>query len=520
MKGKMDKSRTKNTTRNIGAGLFNQAISIILPFINRTAILWTLGAEFTGLAGLFSSILNVLNMAELGFNTAIVYSLYKPMADRNHKKICEIVSLFRKIYTVVGIVVLIGGLAVMPFLTHFIHGSYPDSINLYIVYFLYLVNSAISYYLFAYKECLLIADQRQDVAKNIRTFVNIARYLAQLLTLLITKDFYAYLIVAIIGTVVTNLLIHASTRKRYPFYKRIKTRLKIPAELKKQVGGLMINKICDTFRNSFDSLIISSFIGLTATAIYGNYYYIYSALYGIMLVIVHAMSASIGNSIVKNSEKTNYRHLLTFSQIYAGIIGFGVVLLACFYQPFMKIWAGEELMLPNYDMILFCVYFYVINMNNIRNQYISGTGIWWRLKWSYIIEAVANLGLNIVLGKLFGITGVIIATIVTIFLFNYLQRNMVLFKYYFKKERIGEFYRQQFYYLALSAVGLVISFLICEYLPYGGVANIVTRIVVCLILPNAIYYFGIRNTKLFSESRALLKRVRNTILRKRMKSEE
>ena len=176
----MGKSRTENTTRNIGAGLLYRMVIIILPFINRTAILWTLGAEFTGLAGLFSSILNVLNMAELGFNMAIVYSLYKPMADKDHKRICEIVSLFKRIYTIVGTIILIGGLAVMPFLTYFINGSYPDTINLYIVYLLYLINSAISYYMFAYKECLLIADQCDDVAKNIRTIVSIARYLAQL----------------------------------------------------------------------------------------------------------------------------------------------------------------------------------------------------------------------------------------------------------------------------------------------------------------------------------------------------
>lgn len=509
----MAQSRTKNTTRNIGAGLVNQAISIILPFINRTAILWTLGAEFTGLAGLFSSILNVLNIAELGFNTAIVYSLYKPMADKDYKKICEIVSLFKKIYTMVGTVIFLGGLAVMPFLTNLINGSYPDSINLYLVFFLYLVNSAISYYMFAYKECLLMADQRQDVAKNIRTIVNVARYLVQLLVLVITKDFYVYLIVAIMGTVATNLLIHLSTRKRYPFYKKISTKLKIPAELKKQVGGLVINKICDTFRNSFDSLIIAAFIGLTATAIYGNYYYIYSALYGVMLVVANAMSASVGNSIVKNSTEVNYKHLLTFSQLYMGIIGFCTVGLACFYQPFMRAWAGEDLLLPMFDMLLFCVYFYAINMNNMRNQYVSGTGMWWKLKWSYVAEAAANLVLNFVLGKLFGITGVIVATIITIFVFNYLQRNMILFKNYFRKQSLGKFYRQQFYYLFLTVVGLVASVLMCENLPFDGVANIVVRGVICLVVPNAIYYVGIRYTESFREARDLARRVKKMVRR-------
>ena len=360
----------------------------------------------------------------------------------------------------------------------------------------------------------MIADQRQDIAKNIRTIVNIARYLAQLLVLVITKDFYAYLVMAIIGTIITNLLIHVSTRKRYPFYKKISIKLKIPAELRKQVGGLVINKICDTFRNSFDSLIISAFIGLTATAIYGNYYYIYSALYGVMLVICNAMSASVGNSIIKNSKETNYRHLLSFSQIFAGILGFCTVDLACFYQPFMKVWAGEDLLLPASDMLLFCLYFYVINMNNIRNQYISGTGMWWRLKWSYIIEAVANLVLNFVLGKLMGITGVILATIITIVLFNYFQRNMILFKNYFKDQSIGKFYIQQFYYLILTTVGLVISFLLCEILPFDGVLNMTIRILICLIVPNVIYYFGVRFTDVFEDAKKIVVKVNRMILRK------
>ena len=514
----MERSRTKNTTRNIGAGLLNQIISIILPFVNRTAILWTLGAEFTGLAGLFSSILNVLNIAELGFNTAIVYSLYKPMADKDHKKICEIVSLFKKIYTIVGTVVLVGGLAVMPFLPNLIHGSYPDTINLYIVYLLYLVNSAISYYMFAYKECLLIADQRQDVAKNIRTVVNVARYLAQLLVLVVTKDFYAYLVVAIVGTIVTNLLLHISTRKRYPFYKKISVRMRIPKEMRRQIEGLVINKICDTFRNSFDSLIISAFIGLTATAIYGNYYYIYSALYGVMLVICNAMGASVGNSIVKNSEEVNYKHMLTFSQIFAGIMGFCTVILACLYQPFMKVWAGEDLLLPAFDMLLFCGYFYVINMNNIRNQYISGNGMWWKLKWSYIVEALANLGLNFVLGQLFGITGVVWATIITIFCFNYLWRNYILFKNYFKHQNIWEFYGEQFYYVALTAIGLGISYLSCEWLPVEGVLNIVFRVLICVAVPNLIYLVGIRYTRRYSDTHEFIKKIKTVIIgRKELK---
>ena len=485
----MADSRTKNTVRNIGAGLINQVVSIILPFINRTIILWSLGVEFTGLSGLFSSILSVLGIAELGFNTAIVYSLYRPMSEHDENKICEIVSLFQKIYGIIGTIVLVLGMAIMPFLKYLIHGSYPNEINLYVVYFLYLLNSVISYYMFAYKECLLIADQRQDMAQNMRTIVNILRYVAQFVVLLKSRNFYYYLIVAIIGTVVTNLGIQCITVRKYPYFKQIKKKQHIPKELITQMKGLMINKICDTFRNSFDNLIISSFIGLTATAIYGNYYYIYSAVYGIMLTICNAMSASVGNSIVEKDEYQNYGDLLTFSALFAVILGVCTALLACLYQPFMRLWAGENLLLSTFNMFLFCAYFYVINMNNIRNQYISGTGIWWKLKISYIVEAVANLILNFILGKYFGITGVLLATIITIFVFNYLQRNTVLFKCYFKNSSYIKYLLEQFYYAIFAIVAVVISYSLCErtkmndiwgLIIRGGIALVVSGIILCI----------------------------------------
>ena len=491
----MADSRTKNTVRNIAAGLANQGVSIILPFINRTIILWSLGVEFTGLSGLFSSILSVLGIAELGFNTAIVYSLYRPMAEHDEDKICEIVSLFRKIYGIIGTIVLVLGMAVMPFLKYLIHGSYPSEINLYVVYFLYLLNSVISYYMFAYKECLLIADQRQDMAQNMRTVVNILRYAAQFVVLLVFHSFYQYLIVAIIGTMVTNLGIQWLTVKKYPHFKQIKGKQRIPQELIMQMKGLMINKICDTFRNSFDSVIISSFIGLTATAIYGNYYYIYSAVYGIMLSICNAMSASVGNSIVEKNEDRNYEDLLTFSALFAVVLGICTALLACLYQPFMKLWAGEKLLLSTSDMFLFCIYFYVININNIRNQYISGTGIWWKLKASYIVEAAANLLLNFILGKYFGISGVLLATIITIFAFNYLQRNAVLFRSYFKQSSYMKYLMEQFYFafVAIAAVGC--SYVVCSKISLDSILGLVIKGGITVIISGSILLVGLLTSK-------------------------
>lgn len=510
----MNDTRTKNTIRNIKAGLINQIVSILLPFINRTAVLWILGAEFTGIASLFSSILNVLNIAELGFHTAIVYSLYKPMAEKDNQKICELVSLYKKIYSIVGTIVIAGGLIILPFITYFIDGSYPNTINIYIVYLLYLINSGISYFLFSYKESLLIADQRNDISTNIRTLINILRYVLQLICLIVTKSFYLYLIVSIIGTIMTNISIQIATKKRYPFYKSVKTSRKLPKELKKHVEGLMIGKICDTLRNSFDSVIISSLFGLTATAVYGNYYYIYSALYAVMLIICNSMSASVGNSIIKKTEEENYENMLVFSQLFSVILGVCTVCLLCVYQPFMSVWAGEDLMLSDFNMILFCIYFYAINLNNIRNQYISGTGLWWKLKFSYVIEAVGNLVLNIVLGMWLGISGIILATIITILLFNYFQRNKVLFNNYFKNQSIGKFYKQQFYYFILTLVSALICYFICSNLELNKYVLILVTGAISVIVTLIIYLVGIRFTSIYQKTCEFVNMMVANILKK------
>ena len=273
----------------------------------------------------------------------------------------------------------------------------------------------------------------------------------------------------------------------------------------------MINKICDTFRNSFDSLIISSFIGLTATAIYSNYYYIYSSLYGIMLVICNAMSASVGNSIVQKTASENYDNMLTFSFAFSWILGIATTCLGCLYQPFMTLWAGSDLLLPTFSMLMFCLYFYIININNIRNQYISGTGMWWKLKFSYIIEALANLLLNIILGKLLGIAGVILATILTIFFLNYLLRNKILFANYFKSSDKCEFYKEQIYYFILTLISFGSAYYVTSIINYNNIIiNIIGNGLISLIISLIIMTLGLSFTKRYKESKKFINQVKKT----------
>lgn len=498
----MNTSRIKNTKRNLLSGSLNLFISTVLPFINRTIIIYTLGSDFTGLSSLLGSILQVLSLAELGFNMVIVYYLYEPLAINDTDAINRIMTWMRRVYHIVGSVIICGGLIVTPFLTHLIHGDYPDSINIYILFLIYLLNSGISYFLFAYKEVLLIADQRKDVISNINSGVKIVVNVLQFLALLLFRNYYLYVIVLVSGTVTTNLIVNRVVTTKYSYLKQVKNKFQLPSSIKKDLVGLMINRLSNVSRNAFDNLIISSSIGLVATAIYGNYYMVYSAVLSITTVVCTSMQASIGNSVAVKNEEENYENLLDFSLLYSWIVGWCTVAMACLYQPFMKLWVGTDLMLSETAMLLFAVYFYFINMNAIRNQYLFGNAFWWKMKWAYLIEAIGNLVLNVVLGKIFGITGVLIATILTIFFCNYLMCNHVLFKNYFKNESIWQFYRQQFYYLLVAACVTTVTYMICR-----PVDNIIIRAVICTLLPNLMFFILYLPCSRWKSSVTIVKRI-------------
>ena len=504
----MGDSRTKNTSRNILAGLWNRFSPILLSFVNRTIIIYILGAEFSGLNSLFVSILGVLNIAELGIDTAIVQSMYKPIAEGNKKRICELLTLYRKSYHIVGVVILGAGLLLIPFIPQLIHEELPVSVNLYALYILYLLNSVISYFLFAYRESLLYAHQRDDISQMFRTNLLIGKNVAQAIILLVFKQYYAYLLIEILFTVLTNLWIGKVTQERYPEYQCVRgEKVKMSDDIKNQLKGLVLGNVCDKARNSLDSIILSAYLGLTVVAIYNNYYYIYSALYGVMLVVCDAMSASIGNSIVTESVEKNYNNLQKFSFLMAWISGWIAICMLCIYQPFMELWMGKNLMLSDFNMMLFCIYFYAINMNNIRNQYIIGTGIWWKLKYSNIAEAFGNVILNLVLGKLFGITGIIMATIITIFVFNFLWRTIVLFREYFVGMSLREFFVNHFYWFLCAVLAALAAWEICSRIYVNTILQLFVNGIICVIVPNIVLLVLFGKTKQFSIAKQFVRQI-------------
>lgn len=508
----MKLERSKNAIRNIVWGLINRVVTLLFPFVIRTILIYTLGSEYLGLNSLFTSILTVLNLAELGFSTAIVFSMYKPIAENDSNMICALMAYYKKVYLVIGIAVFTVGMVIMPFLPRLISGSYPDDINLYGLYLLFLVNTSISYFLFAYKVSILTAYQREDILSKVDVVLRIVTYSLQALILLRFGNYYAYVIINIAYTVLNNIVCAFISDKKYPQYK-CKGQLSKAAKnsLKKNISGLVIGKICLVSRNSFDNIFISAFLGLQIVAIYGNYYYIMSAIVGILGIFMTAISAGVGNSVVAESVEKNYKDMNKINFIYEWIAGWCTICLFCLYQPFMKIWMGEDMLFPTVDVILICLYFYSLSMGDVRSKYSHAAGLFWESRYYVLAEAIVNIILNYFLGKIFGVSGIILATIVTIVTVNYIWGSHIVFKYYFKQYKIINFFMKNLLYFLVTVIGAGVTFGIVHAIPDKGIGMFLVKGAICLIIPNVFFLICYSKTAVFKDAKEMIIR----ILRKR-----
>jgi len=497
----MQINRTQNTKRNILWGTVNKVITLFLPFLTRTVMIRTLGAEYLGLNSLFSSVLQVLNLTELGFSSAIVYSMYKPIAEDDKSAICALLNAYRKIYKAVGIIILAVGFALMPFLPKLIHGSAPADVNIYWVYGIYLFNTAISYLLFAYKQALPNAFQRVDIISNITSISLGGMYLLQIIVLLQVRRYYPYLILLPISTVINNVITSIYVDKAYPEYRckgRVTEQQK--SEIKEKVFGLFINKVCQTTRNSLDSICTSAFLGLTITAMYNNYFYVISAVTGLFTVFTTSMIAGVGNSIVVDSVDKNYDDLKKMNFVYMWLSGWATICMLVLYQPFIKICFGEQYLFPFSVVIEFCLYFYVLRMGDIRSIYSDGAGLWWENRYRAIAESVANIVLNITLVQFWGVHGIIIATLISLFVINFILGSQITFKYYFKNGKLGEYFEYHGIYFCVNLLAAFITVEICRYIPLYSAIGVLVRLVLCCIVPNVIYLLVYRHTKVYKIS--------------------
>lgn len=502
-------SRSVNTKRNIIWGLFQKILSVLLPFFVRTALIYSLGVEYVGLNSLFVSILSVLSLAELGFASAVAYSMYKPIAEDDKVAVLQLLHFFRNVYRVIGVSILVAGLIAMPFLDYLVEGAKPDDVNLQIAFGVYLLNTVISYLACGYRQTLLDAHQRNDVVSKVGTAMCAVVNILQICLLMLVPSYYLFIAVLPLFTVVQNIVISQLSNRLFPEYCarnfKGKSLDKVTRKaIGKRVMGIMVYRTCQTTRDACDSIFISFFLGLTAVACYSNYFLIVSSLLAILEVICSSMTASVGNSIASESPQKNFKDMRLLMFLYSVVATILLACLLCLYQLFMILWLGPDLLLPDSIVILLCVYYYVRVVGDIRSVYVDAAGLWWHLKGRSIIEAVMNIVLNFILIQHIGVAGAVLATIISMLLVNYLWGSEVVFSRYFKNGKLHVFFADNGVYALVAILACAASYAVCATFGDIGWIWFVVKGLVAICVSSVVILLLFCRTERFKEAKAFI----------------
>lgn len=452
------RSRQSNALLASASGVLLQAVQIFGNFFYRTVFLMFLSKEYLGINGLFTNILQLFSLAELGIGSAILYSMYKPFAQQDTHKIAALTRFYRNVYNLLALLVVVMGIAFYPFIGHLVNlEELPPDINLTVVYFLFVARSATSY-LFVYKQSLLTADQQSHKISLFSCGLQIGSYIIKILMLFLTKDFHLMLMADIALSVVLNGAFSLWITKQYKGLFQIKAQLE--QEDKKNIFthtfGLLCHKIGYIVVTSTDNIILSKFVSLVAVGIYSNYATLITAITNVMARILGALVPTIANYTLTKTKEESYSLFkrILFADLW--LSSFTTVCLYLLLNPFITLWLDESFLLPQGVVALICLQHYLQSARLTAGKFIDSCGLFHLDKIRPLIESAINLIISIVLAIHIGIAGVFIGTVVSGLLTYFWREPYLLHKHFFQRSTCN--------YWLTQLVWLAITVVVC----YGG----------------------------------------------------
>lgn len=449
-------SRITNVLNNTAMSIACYTISCFSAFIYRTVFIHYLNSDYLGLQGVLTNILQMLSLADLGIGSAMVFSMYKPLYEKDFLTLSALVNFYKNTYRIIAIVVCILGVFVLPFLNFFIGDAANIKEPIYVIYLLYLLNSVISY-LYAYKQSLLCADQREYLVSICTAAMQIIKVIFQITTLVLWRSFVFTLIVQIICTFIQNWTGSYIAKKQYShIFAQPIVELKPDAKvaINDRVFAMMKYRIGAYIIDGTDNLLISKLCGLTMVGIYSNYLLIISVLRMLIGYLTKAFTPSVGHYEAQNGKDAMSQIILEINFIFFVI---GCVITVCIYgciNPFIRLWIGSEYVFNDYILIVICLNFYITSMHQAMLIFRNALGLYTYMQFKPIAEATINLFVAILGGIYYGISGILAATSISFFLTSFWIEPYVLYKKY-KIRGWDEYWKLNIGYLltVLIAVG-------------------------------------------------------------------
>lgn len=482
-------SRTKSTLKNLVTALIGQLSGMIIGFFARAFFLKYLSEEYLGLNSLFTNILTIFSLVELGVGPAMNFSLYKPLAEKNIPKIKSLMSLYKKAYIIIGICIAGISLLFTPFYTVFMD-TVPDIPNLTLIYWLFALNTIVSYF-FSYKRALIICDEKRYIDTTYHYIFNFFRNLLQIILLAATRNYILFLVIQVVFTFAENLGLSKKADKMYPYLKEKNIEpisKETTSEIRKNIGAMLIHKIGGMVVFSSDNIVLSKFVGLVSVGIYSNYYLIVDSLGQIISQIFTSVTASIGNLNASENESTKLEDILDkmfFLNFW--VYGFCSCCLWVLFNPFISIWLGDNFLFDNFTVLIIVINFYLTGMRQSVQIFKEATGSFYYDRYKPIIESLINIVASIWLAKKIGVAGVFLGTIISTVTTCIWIEPYVLYKYVFKKS--AKRYAGNFviYTLISIAAAVITSFAANLVNIDSTLTAFIIKVIICAIMPNIIF---------------------------------
>lgn len=415
--------RTQKTFRNVITSAATYAVNLITAFVVQRVLVATMGTDYNGINGLFSSIISMMSLADLGIGTAIIYHMYRPTAERDQQKINSLLCFYRRCYIGISGVVLLIGFAV-GFLLPFLVGDVKIHDSIYLIYALFLADCLCSYFL-AYKKSLLYADLMNYIPDTIYFLTYIVQNALQIYVLISFQNFILFLIIKTLGKCIPNLFISLYIRKKYPFTARKGTEpleKETKEDIVTKVKGLLCHKLGKIIVTGSDSVVITGILGISTMSLYTNYRLVIAGITALLNKMFETMTNSVGNFLLDSDQE---RRLDVYKKIdFINFWFFGCVAVGMYaiLQPLITLWMGEEFLLDKIVVFVLVLNFYLDGMRASVNTFKEAAGIFHEDRRIPLIEALINLIASVVLAKLVGIAGVFLGTILStaaVYLYSY-----------------------------------------------------------------------------------------------------
>lgn len=487
--------RSTNSVKNIVVNLGSQLLGILMSFFCRVVFIRMLGDTYLGVNGVFSNILSIFSLAELGIGSAIIFSMYKPLAENDQVKIGALMALYRRAYHTIGLVVAVAGLAFAPFY-HIVLKDPPQIPYLTVIYLLYVFNSVITYFL-SYKQSIITADQKNYICTLYQYGFCIAQNILQIIILISTKNFILYLCTQILFSFFTNYFLARKADRMYPYLRRYRNRKlekKDRAVIVKNIKAMFMHRVGNALLNGTDSIILSAFVSTASAGIYSNYLLITVPLQGLTSQIFSSISASVGNLGAVEGRGKSYRVYRAVNFAGFWIFSFSSISLFCLFNPFLLLWAGKELLFPLQIVFVISLNFYLMGMRQATLMFKDALGLFWYDRYKSPLAALVNLLASILLVRLLGPVGVFIGTTVALLTVCVWVEAYVLYRNGFHRN-MAAFFLHYALYAALTAAAGLLTWFCCSLVPGSTIFSLILKLLICILIPNSLYLLLFHRTE-------------------------